>query len=67
MPEAQKQVSVPLALRCPICNVRKPNGTTHCSGCLWAIDKLQDLSRHQLKAKLLPLVKEIMLIKAALA
>jgi len=52
---------------CPICNHSKAPSNTHCPDCGWVIDKLQCLSRGQLKAKILPLVKELRLIQAALA
>jgi hypothetical protein len=57
----------PLAFSCPICNNGRQAYKAYCPDCIWAIDKLQDLSRSQLKTKLLKMVRELQLVRVALA
>lgn len=52
---------------CPLCFGGKQSAKPWCPDCFYAIDRLQDQSRHQLKTKLTGLLKEVALTEAALA
>jgi hypothetical protein len=57
----------PPIFTCPLCYSRRLASKAYCTNCQWGIDKMQNLSRQALKAKMLMLIRDLKLCRAALA